>query len=162
MGWCRYDVAMKSATDTNEWQDVAQRLAGRCSAHGAQEMLQELTLLAWMSCSRARKGEYLHGLQHLGAAVDSLLRMLKRLAPADGFARVCDVAPRRRLHAVVPAVAHELLAIMLGTVDSPEVRLLEIAERHLRPRLPELEWAEVHAVCARMRPQAGDTVLRMG
>jgi hypothetical protein len=142
----------------SELEEASQLQARQWSASTAREMLHELTLLAWMSLCRSQDGEYLHAQQHLGAAVDVLLRMLKRYAASDGFSRISESAPRRRLHSIAPDLARELLGVLLGTVEIPGVRLLEIAEQYLRPRIPEREWQQVLEVRARMqrdRPTKG-------
>jgi hypothetical protein len=135
----------------NALEEVSRVHARQWSVGTAREMLHEVTLLAWLSFCRSRDGEYLHAQQHLGAGVDVLLRMLKRFATAEGFARINDSAPRRRLHAISPALGRELLAVLLGTVTTPGAQLLEIAERHLRARTPELDWREVVDIRARMQ-----------
>ena len=129
--------------------------AGRTSQNGvawlpnggsqdtAGDMLELLTLMAWLSHCRARAGEYLHAQQYLGNGVDQLLRMLRRFAAADGFARVCLAVPRRRLDSIAPGLSRELLSVVLGAIPAPEARLLEIAEQRLRPRLRTLDWGEL-------------------
>jgi hypothetical protein len=114
-------------------------------------MLQEVTLLAWMAFGRSQAGEYLHAQQHLGSAVDVLLQLLRRHGVAEGFQRINEPSPRRRLHAFAPSLARELLGILLGAVDAPEARLLDIAERNLRAVTPELHWENLLEVRSRMR-----------
>jgi hypothetical protein len=123
-------------------------------------MLELITLLAWLSRCRAERGEYLHAQQYLGQAIDEILRMLRRFAAADGFAKVCLAVPRRRLESVAPALARELLAVLLGAVPSPEARLLEIAEQRLRARLPGLDWNELVRVRTRMLDDGNCSDLR--
>src|SRR5262245_31055700 len=87
--------------------------------HGA---LQNMVLLAWSGHVRVLHGEYLYGQQCLESAVDVLLGLLRRYG-GGALRHIQSPNPRRGLEALAPALAHELLGILLGTVDMPEVRL---------------------------------------
>jgi len=113
--------------------------------------LQNLALLAWTCHCRATRGEFLHAQQCLESAVDVLLRLLQRFAGDGPLRRIRARNPRRGLEAMAPALAHDLLAIVLGTVDMPEARLLELAERELKPRAITLDWDEVANIRQRIR-----------
>src|SRR5262245_41618511 len=81
--------------------------------HGA---LQSLVLLSWNCHVRSLRGEFLYAQQCLESAVDELLRLLRRC----GGTRLRNLHirnPRRRLESQAPALAHELLGIVLGAVD---------------------------------------------
>jgi hypothetical protein len=130
--------------------DNVTRLESIGSHQTATDMLELLSMLAWLSHCCSDRGEYLHAHQYLSDAVDQVLRMLRRFAAADGYAKVCLAAPRRRLGSVAPALSRELLAVLLGTVAVPEARLLEIAEQRLRASLPALDWDEVRRVRERI------------
>jgi hypothetical protein len=112
--------------------------------------LQNLVLLAWTCHVCAMRGEFLYAQQCLESAVDILLRLLQRYG--DGPLRQIPARnPRRRLETLAPALAHELLGVVLGTVDMPEAHILEIAERELKPLSRDLGWDEVAVLRRRMR-----------
>ena len=113
------------------------------NAAGKPYSLSRLMLLAWCAHRRAERGEYLHAQLYLGDAVDVLLRLLSEHNASDGPRGVGCHSLRRRLERRNPALARELLAIILGTVNLPDVRLLEVCEQHLRPHAPELCWTEL-------------------
>ena len=112
--------------------------------------LQSLALLAWTCHCRSMRLEFLHAQQSLEAAIDVLLRLLQRFAGEGPLRRIRAANPRRGLESLAPALAHELLAIVLGTVDMPEARLLELAERELKPRAHALDWEEVASIRLRI------------
>jgi len=114
--------------------------------HGA---LQSMILLAWNCHVRALRGEFLYAQQCLESAVDELLRLMRRCG-GSSTRNLHARNPRRRLEIQAPELAHELLGIVLGTVDMPEVRLLELAERELKPHAPGLDWEQVASIRRRM------------
>jgi hypothetical protein len=113
-------------------------------------MLQSLVLLAWSSHLRVLRGEYLYAQQCLESAVDTLLRLLQRSGELP-LRRIQAGSPRRDLETHAPALARELLGILLGVAEIPEACLLEIAERELKPRAAGLGWEEVAKVRRRIR-----------
>jgi len=117
----------------------------------AESELQTLALLAWTCHCRAMRGEFLHAQQCLESGIDSLLRLMQRFAGDGPLRRIRVRNPRRGLEALAPALAHELLAVVLGTVDMPEAQLLELAERELKPLAPALDWPEVANIRRRIR-----------
>jgi hypothetical protein len=117
----------------------------------ADSELHDLTLQTWTCHCRVLRGEFLHAQQCLESAVDCLLRLLQRFAADGPLRRIRARNPRRGLEALAPALARELLAIVLGAVDLPEARLLEVAERELKPLSPTLDWDEVASILRRMR-----------
>ena len=150
---------MNDVDELPTWPDRAATLTQRCRKPAAREMLEHVALFAWLSHCRARGGEYLHAQHYLASAVDDALRMMRRFAAGDEFARINYLMPRRRLGLIAPALARELLAILLGTVAVPEAALLELVERRIRPHAPQLDWREVANVRARMLMSDGATNL---
>src|SRR5262245_41727454 len=82
-------------------------------AHGE---LQNMVLLAWSGHLRSLQGEFLYGQQCLESAVDVLLGLLRRFR-GGALRHIQAPNPRRGLETLAPALAHELLGILLGTVD---------------------------------------------
>ena len=97
-----------------------------------QSSLARLVLFVACAHRSTKRGQYLRAQRCLNEAVDLLLGLVDPSMPA----------PRRRLEARDPELARELLAVLLGVVPNPALRLLEVCEQRLRPFAIDLCWSE--------------------
>jgi hypothetical protein len=78
--------------------------------------------------------------------------------PSPQAAILDDLDPLRRFERAYPELGAELAAIVRLPPDEAAVALLDLTERELRGRRPELPWGGFDAVRARVsagRPPAG-------
>jgi hypothetical protein len=117
------------------------------------EALENLCVLVWSACERYSRGELLSARQYLdGFAVNQLLSLIS--APDSETAKEGKTVedskdaldPRRRLELRSPRLAAEVLTILNEPVPEAALRLLEIAERELKPKAPALSWEKVGMV----------------
>ena len=101
---------------------------------------------------RSRRGEELSGGRFVkDLALQFLLVLLARALPAENAGLLDDLDPYRRFELVHPELAAELVALTkLDTVDAA-LGLLDVAERELRPRRPDLAWHALEVVRVRAR-----------
>jgi len=126
------------------WGETNSGTAGHGSGSGAGKVhpqdftftkrMDKSSPVLFVGCAHrsTRRGQYLRAQRCLNEAVDLLLGLVDPSMPA----------PRRRLEARDPELARELLAVLLGVVPIPELRLLEICEQRLRPFAIDLCWSE--------------------
>jgi hypothetical protein len=116
----------------------------KMQTHTAERQMSLEDFVLSVECARrsAERGEYLRGHSYLSKAVDHLLGLLADYADSNDASRPLAALSRRRLETRNPTLAREILAVLLGEVYAPELRLLEICERRLRPLADDLCWSE--------------------
>ena len=104
-----------------------------------------------VGAGRHLRGEALSGAVLVrGEAVRDLLALLATAIPAERATLLDDLDPHRRFERVHPELAAEIEALgRAGTLEAA-FGLLALAERELRPRLPDLPWVAVDAVRRRL------------
>ena len=106
------------------------------------DALENLCVTLWSACERYWRGELLSARQYIdGFAVNKLLGLISNSEPDHDA-----LDPRRRLELRSPALAAEVLALRDVTVPEAALRILEIVERELKPKAPELAWKNVRMV----------------
>jgi hypothetical protein len=100
------------------------------------------------ACARFRRGEFLSARRYIDCfAVDNLLNLVlahEGLAPEASD----RLDPRRRLEQLRPTLAGELLRGLAQPVPQAALALLQLAEREVAARAPQLPWAEARQVRA--------------
>ncbi|HEX7315817.1 MAG TPA: hypothetical protein VF297_18015 [Pyrinomonadaceae bacterium] len=118
----------------------------RMSGLARPDKLENLCLLLSTAHERWERGERLSAQRYVQFAIDSFLDLL---AAHDGLSRTRaadELEPRRRLERIEPELGREL-----GRVDSLSpaeagVVLLELAQKRLSARAPELAWDKASVV----------------
>ena len=100
------------------------------------------------ACARFQRGEFLSARRYIDCfAVDNLLNLVlahEGLAPEESD----RLDPRRRLEQLRPTLAGELLRGLAQPVPQAALALLQLAEREVAARAPQLPWAEAMQVRA--------------
>jgi hypothetical protein len=105
---------------------------------------------ALVAAGRAQRGEVLSASFFLIWTLKHLTGLLARAVPSDDASILDDLDSLRRFERAYPELGAELAAIVRRAPDDAAVALLDLAERELRPRRPELEWGGFDAVRARL------------
>lgn len=107
------------------------------------EALENLCVVLWTACERHARGELLTARQYVDSfAINQSLSFLIATEPGNRDA----LDGRRRLEQRSPALAAELLALTQKPVPEAAMQLLQIVERELKPKAPELPWDKVAVV----------------
>ncbi len=94
-----------------------------------------------VGAGRARRGEELSGAMFVkDLALRFLVVLITRAVPAQDASLLDDLDPLRRFDLVYPAIARELVDLSRRDTLRAARGLLDVAERELRPRRPELPW----------------------
>ena len=121
------------------------------------EALENLCMVVWSACELHARGELLHARQYIdGFAINQLLNLL--------YSEISDerrdaLDPRRRIELRAPELAAELLDLYGKPVPDAAIHLLDIVERELRPKAPELAWEKVALVRSWIKPSTDYTDL---
>ena len=110
---------------------------------------------ALVAAGRARRGEVLSAASFLTSALRHLAALLARSVPSPSASILDELDPLRRFERAYPQLGGELAAIAGQAPDAAAAALLDLAERELRPRRPELAWRGLDAVRARLRSRPG-------
>jgi hypothetical protein len=105
---------------------------------------------ALVACGRGRRGETLSAAFLLTWATTYLNRLLIRTLDAPDASLLDGFDSLRRFERVYPELGAELAAIVRLDPVAGGPAILDVLERELRPRRPDLPWAAVDAVRARM------------
>lgn len=121
------------------------------------EALENLCLVIWSACELHARGELLHARQYIdGFAINQLLNLLYSETSDE---RKDALDPRRRVELRAPGLAAELLESYSKPVPDAALHLLEILERELRPKAPELAWDKAAIVRSWIKPSTDYTDL---
>jgi hypothetical protein len=149
----RYRVLLDRGGVAERMEEVA-----RATADSSSGREDELTLSFGMlvtnvlvGAGRHARGEALSGSFFIKSlAARWLVVLVERAVPSERSSLLDDLDPFRRFELAYPAVGRELEVLLSsGTLDAAR-GLLELAERELRPRLPELPWPALEIVRAKI------------
>jgi hypothetical protein len=109
------------------------------------------------ACGRFQRGEVLSARRYIDCfAIDCLLNLvLAHESPAPEASDRLD--PRRRLEQSRPTLAEELLRGVAQPVPQAALALLQLAERELAARTPQLPWSEARQVRAWLQASVAAT-----
>jgi hypothetical protein len=119
------------------------------------DKLENLCLLLWTAFERWERGERLSAQRYVQFAIDSFLDLL---AAHDGLSlpRAADrLEPRRRLERIEPELGRELGRIGLSAPAEAGGALLDLAQRRLAARTPDLAWGKVGVMREWLREAEG-------
>jgi hypothetical protein len=143
----RYRVLL----DRGGVEDAVVRVATTPRARNDDEYLFGMTVAgALVGAGRARRGETLSGAFFVSSALTHLAALLERALPSANAPLLDDFDPLRRFEIAYPELGVELARIVRLDPPAAAVALLRVAERELRPVLPELPWPALGAVRARL------------
>jgi len=100
---------------------------------GGRDSHARLVLHCWCAHRHEARGRFLEAQACLHTAIEVFLSLQWELG-------IAAYASRRRLETRDPQLARELLGVLMGAVERPDLRLLAIAERRLRSAAPHLDW----------------------
>ena len=129
----------------------------RSAALARPDRLENLCMLLWTACEKWERGERLSSQRYIQFSLDVFLDLLaahdrlKKSHTADGL------DARRRLEQTEPELGRELGRMALLAPAEGGVRLLDLAEKELRARVPGLAWERVLVVKEWLR-EAGRAV----
>ena len=106
---------------------------------------------ALVAAGRGRRGETLSAAFLVTWSVTYMTRLLARTLPSERATLLDGFDSLRRFERAYPELGAELGAAVRLRPAEGGTRLLEIFERELRPRRPDLPWASVDAIRARLR-----------
>lgn len=110
-------------------------------AQPRSDALENLCVLLWSACERYCRGETLSARQYVdGFAVNQLLSLIA----TNGSGDLLDA--RRRVEFRAPVLARDILHAQQGSVAETALNLIEIAERELKSKRPDLAWDAVDRV----------------
>jgi hypothetical protein len=147
----RYRVLLDRGGLAERMDDVA-RTSGEVgqAAEPAEIAFGMFLTNVLVGAGRHRRGERLSGSQFVKSlSVRWLLELLHSL-PAERSGLLDDLDPFRRFELVHPELGAELEAVLAEDTLAAANGLLELAERELRSRLPELPWHALAVVRRRL------------
>lgn len=118
----------------------------RASTLAKPDMLENLCLLLWAACEKWERGERLSAQRYIQFSLDAFLDLLlarnclSKSHAADGL------DARRRLEQIEPALGRELGRISMLAPAGAGVALIDLAQKELAARAPELAWGKVSTV----------------
>ena len=119
--------------------------------HDDDHLFGMVVSAALVAIGRGRRGEVLSASFMVTWALTYLTRLIARVVPAENASILDNFDALRRFERGYPALGEELGAAMrLGPAEAG-LRLLEVLERELRPLRPDLGWAALDAVVARVQ-----------
>src|SRR5262245_47608762 len=105
---------------------------------------------ALVAAGRARRGELLSAAFFVTWTLKHLTALLARAVPSTHASVLDEFDSLRRFERAYPELGAELAAIVRRAPDEAAAALLDVAERELRARLPDLAWRGFDAVRARL------------
>jgi hypothetical protein len=104
---------------------------------------------ALVAVGRGRRGEVLSAAFLVTWGLTYLTRLIARVVPSQNASILDNFDSLRRFERVYPALGEELAAAVRLAPPEAARRLLDVLERELRPRRPDLAWGAFDAVVAR-------------
>ena len=146
----RYRVLLDRDGVENRMAEVAATTAAR-PRHDDTHVFAKFVNCLQVGVGRAARGEQLSGGMFVkDLALRFLVVLLARAIPAKQASLLDDLDPFRRFDFVHPALGAELVSVLREDVPVAALGLLDVAERELRPRRPELPWALAEVVRRRI------------
>lgn len=112
----------------------------RSSALATPDMLEDLCWLLWAAYERSERGEHLSSQQYVQSSVNVLLNLLAAHGCLNESQTADRLDARRRLERLKPELAQELIRIVALRPAQAGVAIMNLAEKELRARAPELAW----------------------
>jgi len=134
---------------------VTERMAAvhaELRAEPSDEFLFGMTIAsALVAAGRAHRGELLSAAFFVTWTLKHLTGLLARAVPSPQAQILDELDSLRRFERAYPELAAELASIVRLAPEAAASRLLDVAERELRERRPQLAWRAFDAVRARVR-----------
>ena len=110
------------------------------------DKLENLCLLLWSAYERWERGERLSAQRYIQFSIDSFLDLLVAHQGLNRPHIADELEPRRRLEQIEPELGQELGRVGLLAPAEAGVALIDLAQRELLARAPELAWEKVFVV----------------
>lgn len=149
----RYRVLFDRGGVAERMEEVARATADSPSTagHDPAAAFGMLITNVLVGAGRDARGEALSGSFFVKSlAVRWLVLLVERTIPSESSSLLDDLDPFRRFELAYPAVAAEIDALLSGSTLDAARGLLDLAERELRPRLPDLPWRALQIVRTRV------------
>jgi hypothetical protein len=118
----------------------------RNSALARPDMLENLCLLLWTAYERWERGEHLSSQRYIQFSVDVFLDLLLAHDGLNTLRLADKLDARRRLEQIKPELGQELKRIGALSPAEAGVALIDLAEKEVRGKAPELAWNRVSVV----------------
>jgi hypothetical protein len=138
--------------DRGEVEERTESVRSQPRPPPSDEFLFGMTVAsALVAAGRARRGELLTAAFFVTWTLKHLTALLVRAVPAANTSVLDEFDSLRRFECAYPELGAELAEIVRREPDSAAVALLDVAERELRERRPDLMWGGFDAVRVRLR-----------
>ena len=117
--------------------------------HGDDHAFGMVVSSSLVAIGRGRRGEVLSAAFFVTWALTYLTRLIARVVPAEDASILDNLDSLRRFERAYPALGEELARAARLPPPEGALRLLEVLEREVRPRRPDLAWEAFDAVVAR-------------
>jgi hypothetical protein len=145
----RYRVLLDTGGVEERLAEVAAATARR--PHDERRDFGMFVAHVLVGAGRARRGEVLSGGSFVREhALRPLCALLQRELPSERSTLADDLDPLRRFEQLYPELGAELAAIVAQEPVAAGLGLLDLADRELRPRRPQLPWSAADAVRTRV------------
>ena len=134
--------AINSLAESITLQTHQERMSGFVKS----DMLENLCLLLWTAYERWARGERLSSQRYIQFAVDTFLDLLVAHDSLKKSSMMDQLDTRRRLEQREPELGHELGRIGGLTMPEAGIALIDLAQRKLMARTPELAWEKALVV----------------
>jgi len=144
----RYRVLL----DRGGVEERTEAVRSRPRPEQTEEFLFGMTVAsALVAAGRARRGEVLAAAYFTAWTLRHLTALVARAVPTRDASILDEFDSLRRFERAYPELGAELAAIVRRAPDEAAVALLDVAERELRGRRPDLPWRGFDAVRARLK-----------
>ena len=110
------------------------------------DRLENLCLLLWTSYERWERGERLSAQRYLHFSVDAFLDLLTAHGSLNESLTADKLDARRRLERIEPELGRELNRIVRLDAAAAGIALIELAQKRLMERTPQIAWDRVLVV----------------
>lgn len=110
------------------------------------DRLENLCMLLWMTHERWQRGERLSAQRYVQFSVDRFLDLLAAHGGLNNSTSADVLDTRRRLEQTEPELGRELGRMIQLTPAEAGVALLELTEKRLKERAPQLAWDKASTV----------------
>jgi hypothetical protein len=118
----------------------------RTSGLARPDKLENLCLLLWSAYERWERGERLSARRYIQFAIDSFLDLLVAHHSLNRPHIADELEARRRLEQIEPELGQELERVGLLAPAAAGVALIDLTQKELMARAPELAWGKVFEV----------------
>ena len=148
----RYRVLLDRADLTRRMEEIVGRTREQSRAEAPSDVYAIGQVLTFVLIAYGRwiRGERLSARAFLGQAVQHLVRLLAKYVPVEGAELLDNLDPLRRFDLVYRELGAALNEVLDRPLPAAAAGLLDLAQRELSGRMPELPAAALEAVRRRI------------